>query len=121
MPSRTRCGSLSSTLRSINAPGSPSSALQITNFCVPTALATEHLAGIRRSDVFVHLPFVRRYQRAFRTQPHASNALHLAVFSRAALGDIFRECIFDCFALTREAACCNAHAHLMHELLLLVA
>ena len=40
MPSSTRCGSLSRTLRSMNAPGSPSSALQITYFGAPGALAT---------------------------------------------------------------------------------
>ena len=33
MPSSTLCGSLSKTLRSMNAPGSPSSALQMTYFC----------------------------------------------------------------------------------------
>ena len=40
MPSRTRCGSLSSTLRSMKAPGSPSSALQTTNFRAAGCLAT---------------------------------------------------------------------------------
>src|ERR1039458_2096913 len=34
MPSSSRCGSLSPTARSMNAPGSPSSALQIRYFCV---------------------------------------------------------------------------------------
>ena len=38
MPSRTRCGSLSRTLRSMNAPGSPSSALQMTYFWSPDGL-----------------------------------------------------------------------------------
>ena len=38
MPSRTRCGSLSRTLRSMNAPGSPSSALQMTYFWAPCGL-----------------------------------------------------------------------------------
>ncbi len=37
MPSSTACGSPSSTLRSMNAPGSPSSALQITYFFAPFA------------------------------------------------------------------------------------
>ncbi len=41
MPSSTRCGSLSRTLRSMNAPGSPSSALQMTYFLSPPALAGE--------------------------------------------------------------------------------
>src|ERR1035441_5826866 len=40
MPSSTLCGSLSSTLRSMNAPGSPSSALQMTYFCWLAVLAT---------------------------------------------------------------------------------
>ena len=40
MPSSTRCGSLSSTLRSMNAPGSPSSALQTTYLRSPGLLAT---------------------------------------------------------------------------------
>ena len=40
IPSSTRCGSLSRTLRSMKAPGSPSSALQMTNFRSPAALAT---------------------------------------------------------------------------------
>ena len=40
IPSRTRYGSLSRTLRSMNAPGSPSSALQITYLGLPWALAT---------------------------------------------------------------------------------
>ena len=38
MPSSTRCGSLSSTLRSMNAPGSPSSALQMTYFSLLAGL-----------------------------------------------------------------------------------
>ena len=37
MPSITLCGSPSSTLRSMNAPGSPSSALQTTYFRSPAA------------------------------------------------------------------------------------
>ena len=37
MPSITLCGSPSSTLRSMNAPGSPSSALQTTYFTSPAA------------------------------------------------------------------------------------
>ena len=40
MPSRTRCGSSSITLRSMNAPGSPSSPLQMTYFWREVALAT---------------------------------------------------------------------------------
>jgi hypothetical protein len=40
MPSSTRWGSLSSTLRSMNAPGSPSSPLQMTYFFSPRDLAT---------------------------------------------------------------------------------
>ena len=38
MPSSTRCGSPSSTARFMNAPGSPSSALQITYFGLTGAL-----------------------------------------------------------------------------------
>ena len=40
MPSRTRCGSLSMTLRSMKAPGSPSSPLQTTYFGGPGVRAT---------------------------------------------------------------------------------
>src|SRR5450759_4460534 len=40
MPSSTRWGSLSSTARSMKAPGSPSSALQMTYFCCSPVLAT---------------------------------------------------------------------------------
>jgi hypothetical protein len=40
IPSSTRCGSDSSTARSMNAPGSPSSALQMTYFWSDGILAT---------------------------------------------------------------------------------
>ena len=40
IPSSTRCGSLSMTERSMNAPGSPSSPLQTTYFCAPGMRAT---------------------------------------------------------------------------------
>ena len=39
MPSITRCGSLSITPRSMKAPGSPSSPLQMMYFCAPGASA----------------------------------------------------------------------------------
>ncbi len=47
MPSSTRWGSPSRTLRSMKAPGSPSSALQITYFLAPLALETVlHLSPV---------------------------------------------------------------------------
>ena len=49
MPSITRCGSLSITLRSMNAPGSPSSPLQTMYFCSPAASAAYfHFNPVRK-------------------------------------------------------------------------
>ncbi len=48
IPSRTECGSLSSTERSMNAPGSPSSALQMMYFDVPGAMRVKrHFIPVR--------------------------------------------------------------------------
>ena len=47
MPSRTACGSLSMMLRSMNAPGSPSSALQTTMGSTPRWMAAcRHVAHL---------------------------------------------------------------------------
>jgi hypothetical protein len=84
MPSSTRCGSLSSTLRSMNAPGSPSSALQMTYFCVPTDFSTvlhfspsphrrSHFRSPRRISVALHQRSVAA--SSARIAPEFSNTI----------------------------------------------